>query len=75
MSSNQGHKLRLYYACGDQDPNFAWAVVENEANVWASLGYTTRFDKVEGAGHHLDEATYGVRANAWSWIQGFNLQN
>jgi predicted esterase len=75
MSSNQGHKLRLFYACGDQDPNYGWQVVENEANVWGGLGYTTHFVRVDGAAHYIDEPTYGVRADAWSWIEGFNLQN
>ena len=57
------------------DPNYGWQVVENEANVWAGLGYTTTFVKVTGSAHYIDEATYGVRADAWSWIKDFNLQN
>ena len=75
MASNQGHKLRLFYACGDQDPNYGWQVVENEAGVWTTMGYTTRFVKVAGASHYIDEPTYGVRADAWGWIKDFNLQN
>lgn len=75
MQSNAGHKLALYYACGDQDPNFSWMVVQNEASVWASYGYETQFQVVPGAPHYLDEALYGVRAAGWAWIQGKNLQN
>ncbi|MHC4598511.1 MAG: PKD domain-containing protein [Planctomycetota bacterium] len=76
MQSWAGHKIRLYYACGDQDQNFAWTAVQYEANYWnQQFGYTTRFDKVVGAGHSLTESTYGVRATAWNWIKGYNLQN
>ena len=24
---------------------------------------------------YLDEATYGIRAQGWGWIKGFNLKN
>jgi predicted esterase len=75
MEQNTGHKMRLYYACGDQDPNFDWQAVQYEANFWQSIGYTTRFDKVVGAPHYLDESLYGVRAAGWDWIKGFHLQN
>lgn len=75
MQSNQGHKLRLFYACGDMDPNYSWSVVENEAATWQGYGYTTQFVKVPGAPHYLDEATYGVRAQGWAWIKGFTLKN
>jgi dienelactone hydrolase len=70
-----GHKLRLYYACGDQDPSFSWTVVQNEASAFAGLGYSTRFDVVTGCGHYIDEATYHVRRAAWDWVQGFTLRN
>jgi predicted esterase len=75
MQMNMGHKMRLYYACGDQDPNFDWMAVQYEANYWQGLGYETRFDPVAGAPHYLDEAVYGVRAAGWAWIRGFHLQN
>lgn len=75
MEQNQGHKIRLYYACGDQDPNYQWQAVEYEADAWASIGYTTRFDKAAGAPHYIDEALYGVRAAGWGWIKDFNLEN
>ena len=75
MKANTGHNLRLFYACGDADPNFAWAAVENEAKVWGSMGYGTKFVKVSGAPHYLDEATYGVRATGWDWMREFNLAN
>ena len=70
-----GHKIRLYYACGDEDANYDWTVVQNEANVFAGLGYTTRFDKVVGCGHSISEATYHKREDAWNWVKDFNLQN
>jgi PKD repeat protein len=76
MQSWTGHKIRMYYACGDQDPNYSWTAVQYEANSWNQwYGYTTRFDRVAGAGHSLTESTYGVRSTAWNWIKGFNLQN
>jgi dienelactone hydrolase len=75
MQQNQGHKIRIYYACGDQDPNFDHKAVQYEASFWKGLGYTTRFDLVAGGPHYLDEATYGVRATGWDWIDEFNLTN
>jgi PKD repeat protein len=76
MQSNTGHKIRLYYACGDQDPNYSWSAVQYEATSWNSwYGYTTRFDKVTGSGHYISETTYGIRATAWAWMKQFNLQN
>ncbi|MHC5081096.1 MAG: PKD domain-containing protein [Planctomycetota bacterium] len=76
MQSWTGHKIRMYYACGDQDPNYAWTAVQYEANSWNQwYGYTTRFDKIAGSGHYISESTYGVRATAWNWIKGYNLQN
>lgn len=70
-----GHKIRLYYACGSEDPNYPWDAVQNEANAFANLGYTTRFDKVEGSAHYIEEAVYHTRAAAWQWVRGFNLEN
>jgi serine/threonine protein kinase len=61
-------------ALADQDPNFAWDVVEYEANAWKQLGYETHFEKVVGAPHYIPEST-GIRATAWAWMKGFNLQN
>ena len=72
----QGHKIRMYYACGSADPNFEAAAVEFEASTWKNqYGYTTRFDLVEGGPHYLDETTYQVRAAAWAWMRGYNLKN
>lgn len=72
----QGHKLRMYYACGEADPNFDHKAVQFEAETWQNqYGYTTRFDLVPGAPHYLDEATYKVRDAAWQWMRGFNLKN
>ena len=70
-----GHKIRMFYACGTLDPNFDWRVVENEANTWRGYGYETEFQAVENAPHRIDEATYGIRAQGWSWMRDFNLQN
>ncbi len=70
-----GHKLRMFYACGTADPNYDWHVVENEANTWRAYGYETDFKAVEGAPHRIDEATYGIRAVGWTWMRGFNLRN
>lgn len=70
-----GHKLRMFYACGTLDPNYDWRVVENEANTWRGYGYETAFQAVDGAPHRIDEATYGIRAAGWTWMRGFNLQN
>jgi len=75
LSAWSGHKLRLYYACGDQDPNFAWSAVQNEAGVFSGLGYVTRFDLVEGCGHYIDEAVHHKREHAWAWVEGFHLQD
>lgn len=72
----QGHKLRMYYACGEADPNFDHNAVQFEADTWKNqYGYTTRFDLVPGAPHYLDETTYKVRDAAWQWMRGFNLKN
>ena len=72
----QGHKIRMYYACGSADPNFDANAVEFEASTWKQqYGYTTRFDLIEGAPHYLDEATYQVRAAAWAWMRGYTLEN
>ena len=72
----QGHKLRMYYACGEADPNFDHNAVQFEADTWKNqYGYTTRFDLVPGAPHYLDENTYKVRDAAWQWMRGFNLKN
>ena len=72
----QGHKLRMYYACGEADPNFDHNAVKFEADTWKNqYGYTTRFDLVPGAPHYLDEPTYKVRDAAWQWMRGFNLKN
>lgn len=72
----QGHKLRMYYACGEADPNFDPNAVQFEADTWKNqYGYTTRFDLVPGAPHYLDETTYKVRDAAWQWMRGFNLKN
>lgn len=71
-----GHKLRMYYACGSADPNFDADAVAFEAKTWHdAYGYTTRFDLVEGAPHYLDEPTYQVRAAAWAWMRGYTLKN
>jgi len=71
-----GHKIRLYYACGDEDANYGYGPpVENEANTFSSLGYTTRFDLVVGSGHYISEVTYHKRQDAWNWVKDFNLQN
>jgi predicted esterase len=72
-----GHKIRMFYACGDQDPNYDYGVpVEAEANAWADwFGYETRFEMVEGSAHYIDEGVYGIRATAWEWMRGFNLGN
>lgn len=71
-----GHKIRMYYACGSVDPNFDANAVKFEAETWMSkYGYTTRFDLIEGAPHYLDEAVYQPRAAAWAWMRGFNLKN
>jgi dienelactone hydrolase len=76
MEGWNGHKIRLYYACGSEDPNFAWMNVENEANFWKnSYGYETRFDLVQGAPHYIDEAVYMKRVDGWAWMRNFNQQN
>jgi predicted esterase len=76
MEAREGHKIRMFYACGTEDPNFDWVVVQNEADTWREvLAYETTFQAVEGAPHRIDEATYGIRAQAWEWIAGYNLQN
>jgi len=75
LAAWSGHKIRLYYACGDQDPNYSASVVQNEANVFAGLGYTTRFELATGSSHYIDEATYHKRSDAWAWVAGFNLHN
>lgn len=75
LAAWSGHKIRLYYACGDQDPNYSASVVQNEATAFANLGYGTRFELVTGSSHHIDEATYHKRSDAWSWVAGFNLRN
>jgi predicted esterase len=75
MEQNQGHKIRLFYACGDQDSQYPWDAVQYEANFWTQYGYQTHFEKVPGASHYIDETTYGIRAAAWAWIEGFNLSN
>lgn len=49
--------------------------VQNEAEAWTSWGYETHFERVEGAGHYIDEATYGIRATAWAWIEEFTRRN
>lgn len=75
MQANQGHKIRLFYACGDQDPNYPWDAVAYEANYWSTLGYQTTFVRVAGGPHKLLESEYGIRAQAWAWIRGFNMSN
>jgi len=76
ISQWNGHKLRMYYACGEDDPNFDAKAVQFEADTWKNqYGYTTRFDLVPGAPHYLDEPTYKVRDAAWQWMRGFNLEN
>jgi|GEM_PF-3037844 len=71
-----GHKIRMYYACGSADPNFDANAVKFEAETWMNqYGYTTRFDLIEGGPHYLDEAIYHPRAAAWAWMRGFNLKN
>lgn len=71
-----GHKLRMYYACGSEDPNFDANAVQFEAETWKNkYGYTTRFDLVPGGPHYLDEPTYKVRDAAWQWMRGYNLKN
>ena len=76
MEKRVGHKIRMFYACGTEDPNYDWLVVQNEADTWReAYGYETTFQSVEGAPHRIDEATYGIRAQAWEWIAGYNLQN
>jgi PKD repeat protein len=76
MQSWTGHKIRMFYACGDQDPNYSWSVVKNEADSWASwYGYTTKFVKVTGSGHYISESTYQIRQQAWNWIKQYNLSN
>ncbi|MBK7825255.1 dienelactone hydrolase family protein [Nannocystis sp.] len=76
LASWNGHKLRMYYACGSEDPNFDANAVQFEAETWKNkYGYTTRFDLVPGAPHYLDEPTYKVRDAAWQWMRGFNLKN
>jgi dienelactone hydrolase len=76
LAAWQGHKIRMYYACGSDDPNFDANAVEFEANAWKEqYGYTTRFDLVPGGPHYLDENTYKVREAAWAWMRGFNLKN
>lgn len=76
IASWNGHKLRMYYACGSEDPNFDANAVQFEAETWKNkYGYTTRFDLVAGAPHYLDEPTYKVRDAAWQWMRGFNLKN
>ena len=76
MQQPQAHKIRLFYACGDQDPAYPWDGVQNEASYWASaFGYETQFVKVEGGPHKLLESTYGIRAEAWAWMRNFNMEN
>jgi predicted esterase len=75
MQSRSGHKIRLFYACGSADPNYDWNVVQTEANYWVGYGYTTHFDKVDGAEHYIDEATYHVRQAAWDWVKNFTKTN
>lgn len=77
MSSWTGHKIRLYYACGDQDANYSYGTsVEYEANAWRDwYGYTTRFDLVVGSDHYISETIYHKRQDAWNWVKGFNLTN
>ncbi|MBI4701421.1 MAG: dienelactone hydrolase family protein [Deltaproteobacteria bacterium] len=75
MKANKGHKIRMFYACGDQDANYPWQAVQNEAQVWASYGYATEFANVPGSGHYIDEVQTGIRAQGWAWIKSFNLKN
>ena len=76
MQQPQAHKIRLFYACGDQDPAYPWDGVQNEANYWASaFGYETLFVRVEGAGHKIQESDYAIRAQAWEWMKNFNMEN
>ena len=71
-----GHKIRMYYACGSADPNFDANAVKFEAETWMNkYGYTTRFDLIDGGPHYLDEAIYHPREAAWAWMRGFNLEN
>jgi len=72
-----GHKIRMFYACGDQDDNYSRGVsVEAEANAWRDwYGYETRFELVAGSAHYIDEAVYGIRSTAWDWMKDFNLAN
>ncbi len=76
LSSWTGHKIRLYYACGDQDTNYPYADVEYEANAWHNwYGYTTRCDKVVGCGHYINEDDHYKRQDAWNWVKDFHLQD
>ncbi|MHC4662178.1 MAG: hypothetical protein ACYS8W_10860 [Planctomycetota bacterium] len=75
MQSSTGHKTRFFYACGTEDQQYPWEQVKNEADYWASLGYTTRFEKVEGAGHGIIESQYHIRQTAWDWVKGFTTTN
>ncbi|MBW2278105.1 MAG: hypothetical protein JRF63_11460, partial [Deltaproteobacteria bacterium] len=69
--------IALFYACGDEDANYDYGgPVEYEADSWHNwYGYTTEFVLVEGSGHYISEATYGIRQTAWDWIEGKNLYN
>lgn len=76
MQKTQAHKIRLFYACGDKDPAYPWDKVEIEANFWKSaFGYETKFVRVEGGPHKLAESQYGIREDAWEWMQQFNMEN
>ncbi|MBW2701528.1 MAG: PKD domain-containing protein [Deltaproteobacteria bacterium] len=75
LSAWSGHKIRLFYACGEDDPNFPWSAVQNEADVFGGLGYQTRFQMVPSCGHYIDEDLHHIRRDAWNWVSGFNLQN
>lgn len=75
MRTWQGHKMRLFYACGTADPYFPAAAVEYESAFWLNYGYQSHFQAVAEAGHYLDENRYGIRAGAWAWMKNFNLLN
>ena len=60
---------------GKDDPNFSWSAVQNEADVFAGLGYQTRFQMVQACGHYINENLHHTRSDAWNWVSDFNLQN
>ena len=76
MEKPQNHKIRLFYACGDEDPAYPWDGVQQEADYWhTAYGYETQFVRVEGGPHKLAESVYGIREQAWTWMRDFNMAN